>query len=132
MIKNRNILIYFIVFFFQYQILSAEQFGKSVEFSFNPSQDTRLSEKVNKVSIAGTFNDWDKNRDIFEADVNGVFKKKIFLQEGEHNYKIVVNDNIWLEDLNADFRLRKDAGMTPKSFNSGILIKETGSEILKK
>lgn len=125
-----NILYYFLLagFILKYSVADAA-FKKKIVFTYNSAADSRLEKelKVNKVSITGTFNGWNKDADIMESSSSG-FRKTIELPEGVHYYKFVVNDNIWLEDMTADSSLRRDDGMGHNEYNSGVRVKETGSD----
>lgn len=126
----KKIFVFF--FFISLNIILLNASSKDVLFKYDSQNDTRLSKdiKIIKVSVAGSFNGWDKNVDVMESAGTGIFEKTIKLNAGFYLYKIVINDNIWLEDLNADAALRKDDGMGMNNFNSGIVVKETGNDFV--
>jgi 1,4-alpha-glucan branching enzyme len=64
---------------------------KSVEFSFRAPEAT-------KVCLAGQFNSWDTQSLPMKKDKTGVWKTKVKLPAGRHEYKLLA-DNNWVEDL---------------------------------
>ena len=58
------------------------------------------SPSAKKVSIAGDFNGWDKNKDFMIPDKNnpGYFTLKLSLKEGEYAYKFVIDSKKWVVD----------------------------------
>jgi 1,4-alpha-glucan branching enzyme len=50
-----------------------------------------------KVSVVGTFNDWNKDKNPMKKE-NGIWKCSIQLKPGKHEYQFVVNDTDWLVD----------------------------------
>jgi len=70
-----------------------------VEFAFRPDQPAEA------VYLAGKFNEW-KPADLKMngPDESGVYRKKITLQAGAHEYKFVINGTLWRADPgNPDF-----------------------------
>jgi hypothetical protein len=55
-------------------------------------------EGVEKLSIAGTFNDWKPNVNTFTRDKNGDWTCELSLNAGEYTYKFVVGDGNWYAD----------------------------------
>lgn len=49
------------------------------------------------VHVAGTFNNWDASATPLTKDRNGVWKTRLKLPSGEHEYKFVI-DQEWLTD----------------------------------
>ncbi|MBP7651943.1 alpha amylase N-terminal ig-like domain-containing protein [Candidatus Dependentiae bacterium] len=105
-------------------------FEKKIRFYYNQKNDSRIEKGIDikKVSVAGTFNNWNQNADLMIKTDSGYFEKYIKIPEGMHYYKLVLNDIIWIEDLNADTKLRKDDGMGYNNYNSGLNVKETGAD----
>ena len=65
---------------------------------------------ASKVSIAGTFNNWDPTADPLEYHPeDDVFKVTILLEAGTYEYKFVVN-GVWLEDVNNPEWVTNDKG----------------------
>lgn len=64
---------------------------KKVEFTFN-APDAR------KVFLAGEFNNWDTQSLPMKKSKDGVWKTKIKLPPGRHEYKFFA-DNVWVESL---------------------------------
>lgn len=54
------------------------------------------AEPGSKVSIAGTFNDWDPEKTPL-TEKKGVFSKSMLLAPGRYEYKFVIN-GIWTVD----------------------------------
>ncbi|MFZ5950694.1 MAG: isoamylase early set domain-containing protein [Candidatus Rifleibacteriota bacterium] len=53
--------------------------------------------EATKVSIVGTFNNWDKNANPMKKE-NGVWKCTLKLKPGKHEYQFVVNETDWILD----------------------------------
>ena len=53
--------------------------------------------QANKVSVAGTFNNWDANSLSAKKDRKGNWMVKVALPQGKYEYKFVV-DGSWLTD----------------------------------
>lgn len=56
------------------------------------------NEKVKRVSVAGTFNSWNSNKNAMEKARDNLWKVELNIPKGRHLYKIVVNDNEWILD----------------------------------
>jgi len=50
-----------------------------------------------KVSLVGSFNDWDENRHAMKNDGKGVWTKSVMLGAGIYEYKFVADDH-WEQD----------------------------------
>ena len=71
--------------------MSGENYGKRVSFSI-------LAKPGSIISVAGTFNDWNPTvNSMKEQSGKGLFKTEIFIPQGRHEYKFVV-DGTWLAD----------------------------------
>lgn len=58
-----------------------------------------------QVSLAGSFNQWDKDALLLEPGRNGVWKIEIpMLPAGRYTYKFFVDDHSWTEDINNPYR----------------------------
>ncbi|MEW6709631.1 MAG: isoamylase early set domain-containing protein [Candidatus Riflebacteria bacterium] len=53
--------------------------------------------EATKVSIVGTFNNWDKNANPMKKE-NDVWKCTLKLKPGKHEYQFVVNETDWILD----------------------------------
>jgi len=53
--------------------------------------------KAKKVSVAGTFNNWDVKSHLAKKDSKGNWAAKISLKPGRYEYKFVV-DGAWMND----------------------------------
>ncbi len=54
-----------------------------------------------KVSIVGSFNDWNKDANPMALE-NGTWKARINLKPGKHEYQFVINDTDWITDPKQD------------------------------
>ena len=61
-----------------------------VEFEFEDADAV-------KVSLVGTFNDWNKDATPMKKE-NGIWKCTLKLKSGKHEYQFVVNDTDWVID----------------------------------
>jgi len=64
--------------------------GKMKEFKL-------YAPEAKKVSIAGTFNNWDTKKHTAKKDTKGNWSVKLNLKPGRHEYKFVVDGN-WVND----------------------------------
>ncbi|MBU1125356.1 MAG: glycogen-binding domain-containing protein [Candidatus Omnitrophica bacterium] len=64
--------------------------GKPVEFKF-------FAPQAKKVSIAGSFNEWDINSYKAKKDTKGNWSTKVSLKPGKYEYKFIV-DGTWVND----------------------------------
>lgn len=55
---------------------------------------------ISKVSLAGSFNDWAQHELMMKPDEEGFWAIEIpLLPEGRYTYKFLVDDKLWVEDL---------------------------------
>jgi len=66
--------------------------GTGVEKEF-----TYENQAATRVSIVGTFNDWNKDANPMTLE-NGTWKTRINLKPGKHEYQFVINDTDWVTD----------------------------------
>lgn len=71
----------------------SSQEEKEVVFEFEDDEAT-------KVSVVGTFNDWNKETSPMTKDGN-IWKCSLNLKPGKYEYQFVVNDTDWLVDPNS-------------------------------
>jgi 1,4-alpha-glucan branching enzyme len=64
--------------------------SKSMEFKLTAPQ-------AKKVSLAGSFNNWDAKGFIAKKDTKGIWKIKTSLKPGRYEYKFLVDGN-WVLD----------------------------------
>ena len=64
--------------------------AKSVEFKF-------YAPTAKKVTLAGSFNNWDIKKHPAKKDTRGNWITKVSLKPGRHEYKFVVDGN-WIND----------------------------------
>ena len=57
---------------------------------------------ASQVSIAGSLNEWNSEKDKLEKDANGIWSIKMKLSEGTHTYKFVVDGNWNFDQTNPD------------------------------
>jgi len=70
--------------------------GTGVEKEF-----TYENQAATRVSIVGTFNDWNKDANPMTLE-NGTWKTRINLKPGKHEYQFVINDTDWVTDPKQD------------------------------
>jgi len=70
--------------------------GTGVEKEF-----TYENQAATRVSIVGTFNDWNKDANPMTLE-NGTWKNRINLKPGKHEYQFVINDTDWVTDPKQD------------------------------
>ena len=59
-----------------------------------------------QVSLSGSFNDWAKDQLLLEPDQNGTWKIEIsMLSPGRYFYKFLVDEDVWMEDVNNPYRI---------------------------
>ena len=106
------------------QILKQATFGHSyVSPNINSIQKTISFYTQNycagKVSLTGSFNDWEVDVLLLEAGRDGIWKIEIPMLAPEKNtYKFVVDEKLWIEDVNNPFR--EPDGLS--GFNSILII----------
>ena len=84
---------------------------KAVEFKLRAPEARR-------VSLAGTFNNWDSNSVLAKKDRQGSWSVKVNLNPGRYEYKFVV-DGSWLNDPDCKERIPNSLG----SANSILVVK---------
>ncbi len=99
-----------------------------VEFTYRPKDDPNLKGRAHaeSVNIAGSFNGWNPSTTPMTDLGDGAYTTYLKLDGGLHQYKFVVNGDIWMQDPNADPELRVDDGH--QGFNSGIFVGEQGKD----
>jgi 1,4-alpha-glucan branching enzyme len=65
---------------------------------------------LQKVSLVGSFNNWDKEVDLMERQPDGSFQFKIALNPGVYHYKFVLNDVEWIPDPTNPERVHDSLG----------------------
>ncbi|MCP4707666.1 MAG: hypothetical protein GY869_03490, partial [Planctomycetes bacterium] len=100
------------------------------EFRYNPAKDDRLPQglEVWQVDIVGSMNNWQGQKTPMQPTKDGIWYVYAELSEGLYPYKIRVNEEIWLEDANADSSLRRDDLTGQGTYNSVVLVGETGAQ----
>ncbi len=58
------------------------------------------AKNAQSVAIAGNFNDWSADKNMLKKDELGVWSINLKLQDGEYEYKFVLNGNKWIPDNN--------------------------------
>ncbi len=60
---------------------------------------------ASQISLAGSFNNWAQDVLLMEPGKNGLWKIKIpMLPKGTYKYKFLVDDKIWMEDVDNPYR----------------------------
>jgi len=89
----------------------AKMKGKQVKFQLD-------AEPGSQVGIAGSFNDWDPQRNpMMDNPKSGCFQATLWLPPGRHEYKFVVNGD-WIVDPNSPELLPNGMG----SMNSVVMV----------
>ena len=76
---------------------------------------------VKRVSIAGSFNNWNPKIDYLKQTPDGNFQLLLPLKDGEYKYKFIVNDRYWISDMNKNIQHDNDG-------NAIIFSGEKGSD----
>lgn len=59
----------------------------------------KLPEEAKTVSVAGTFNDWNKDRNFLKVDPDHeTWRAKVRVRPGKHLYKYILNGETWILD----------------------------------
>lgn len=74
----------------------ASKSGKPTEFKIYAPQ-------ARKVSVAGSFNNWDTRSNLAKKDSRGNWAAKVSLKSGRYEYKFIVDDS-WINDPNCPNR----------------------------
>lgn len=78
-------------------------------------------DQARRIALAGDFNDWDSETDMFAQGADGVWRAKIAaLPAGEYRYKFVVDGTVWVEDPSNLMKRSDDFG----GFNSILKVVE--------
>jgi len=71
---------------------------KTIEFHISNSCASRIS-------LAGSFNHWAHDELKMKPSKNGVWKIEIpMLPEGKYHYKFFIDERMWMEDIENQFR----------------------------
>ncbi|HOK40090.1 MAG TPA: ABC transporter permease subunit [bacterium] len=139
-------------------ITAFKQIGQGMKFTFFPSTESYSSsyiidftEKYNNkvifeyinpsaqtVTIAGTFNNWDKEKNQLKND-NGIWRIELNdLPAGKLEYKFVVNGSQWIYDPdnpnkadNSILEIGEKGIFTNKKLNNATQIKENNKVLFK-
>jgi len=108
-VKQIKVLVPILIFFII--ILYSSLFAVEVEFTYQAPD-------ANKVTIAGEFNNWDKNANPMQKK-NGIWYIKLDLPPGKYEYKFVIDGTRWVEDPKAEKFVKDPYG----GRNSVIIVK---------
>lgn len=99
--------------FFNHETLTPPRIeGKKIVFFYH-------DDRAQKVSLAGTFNDWQADKIHFAQCADGIWRAEIPCQpSGKYLYKFVVNGNQWIEDASSGLKEADEFG----GFNSILMI----------
>ncbi len=67
------------------------------KISLKPVTFKLTAPKAKKVSVAGSFNNWDVKSHLAKKGLKGSWSAKVSLKPGKHEYKFVV-DGAWMND----------------------------------
>ena len=87
---------------FKEGVMAALMRSKPIEFKFYAPQ-------AKKVSLAGSFNNWDTKKSLAKKDSRGNWTAKVNLKPGRHEYKFFV-DGSWLNDSNCNSCVKNSFG----------------------
>ncbi len=83
-------------------LYQAKSKGRNRVESYQPSHKVTLAyrpyREVQRVSLVGDFNSWDKDVDPMERQPDGTFRFIIALNPGVYHYKFVLDDVEWISD----------------------------------
>jgi hypothetical protein len=94
------------------------------EFVFD---STGVSPAPKKVSLAGSFNGWNRDATPMVADGTGSWRATVTLPDGIHFYKFVVDGETWITDPNSDKDIEESDGHG--GVNSAVLIGPDAREL---
>jgi hypothetical protein len=101
---------------FLFLMLSAVQLSASiVHFPLELDKSSNVIFQVDapdaaKVTLAGSFNNWDKDKQPLTRDETGTWSCSIRFPAGTHEYKFVLNDQDWQPGENQKFELQERDG----------------------
>ena len=85
------------IFFLLNSVMQTQTVLKQVTFRFQP-----VISGVNRVFLAGTFNDWsDSRNEMTDPDADGIYEITLLLRPGIYQYKFVA-DGSWISDQEAE------------------------------
>lgn len=67
--------------------------------------------RANRVTVAGTFNNWNPNATNLSKGSDGVWSTNVTLRPGNHEYKYIINGE-WMEGDNLTFSVRRESDGT--------------------
>jgi diguanylate cyclase (GGDEF)-like protein len=70
----------------------------------------RPQRELQKVSLVGSFNNWDKDSDLMTRQEDGSFRFVISLNPGIYHYKFVLNDLEWIPDPSSTEKVHDGLG----------------------
>lgn len=65
---------------------------------------------IDSLYIAGNFNNWNSKKDKFSLTQGEKYKIDLLLSAGEYEYKLVINDTIWITDPNNNLKKKDGNG----------------------
>lgn len=95
-------------------------------FVFNLKDYSEFKNKINSITVSGSFNDWNNEKDLLIKDDEEKYQLFLPLEKGLYYYKFVINKTNMVYDKKSNPSLK----ITDKkgSFNSGIYIKNISEE----
>ncbi len=60
--------------------------------------------EAKKVAVVGSFNHWDRNKDLMKQLKSGIFKLHMDLETGKtYEFRYLIDDQFWFTDEDADY-----------------------------
>ncbi len=79
-----------------------------------PENRIPINERIYKVAVAGTFNNWSNTEFYLKKNTDNEWTGFKYFEAGNYEYKFVINDNVWLSD--------PDNYMKTGQYNNSLLI----------
>ncbi|MBU1078688.1 MAG: hypothetical protein KKH98_15420 [Spirochaetes bacterium] len=119
MFLKRIVLIISLILSFISQSRALQIFPLQIDDEGNVTFSIELKE-TQKVALAGSFNDWNKDIALMKKDEMGIYSMTILLKEGEYEYKIVLDDVQWIPKENIKFKIIKEGNSYKLAGEEGI------------
>ncbi|MDR6940912.1 glycogen-binding domain-containing protein [Mucilaginibacter pocheonensis] len=116
----------------RYNNLVADHDDNSIYFRYNYTFKLNGYANAHKITLAGSFNNWDANSIVMEKR-GGVWQKHLYLHEGTQAYRFLV-DGKWITDPTNPNKVQGDDGITNSILNLGekVVFKLDGYTDVKK
>jgi hypothetical protein len=101
----------------RYNNLESDHDDNSIYYRYNYTFKLSGYADARKITLAGSFNNWDANNIVMEKS-GGVWKKQLYLHDGTQAYRFLV-DRKWITDPANPNKVRGDDGYTNSVLNLG-------------